>query len=99
MFLMETVKIPLFIFKQRKVPIRLPQQLPHPQGFGNPSTSWFTLGQRPHHSEILVTNATGKIAFIPGFASELKYLHPANKHVPQSLIGLSFVEEENWFCH
>ena len=34
MFLIETVKIPLFIFKQRKIPIRLPQQLPHPQALG-----------------------------------------------------------------
>ena len=34
MFLMETVNIPLFIFKQRKIQIRLPQQLPHPQALG-----------------------------------------------------------------
>ena len=33
MFLMETVNIPLFICKQRKIQIRLPQQ-PHPQALG-----------------------------------------------------------------
>ena len=78
MFLMETVNIPLFIFKQRKIQIRLPQQLPHPQTLGirvQAGLHWASaltiLGSLLH---VLLVN----LEFFPGFASILKKLHPAN---------------------
>ena len=93
MFLMETVNIPLFICKQRNIQTRLPQQLPILRLWES-KYKLIYIWSEPSQSEILVTNATGELAYFPGFASELKELHPVNKHTPQSLIRLSFVEDQ-----
>ena len=51
-------------FKEQRKYNKTTPVTPPSSGFGNPSVSWFTMGQRPHHSEILITCATGELGVL-----------------------------------
>jgi len=60
----ENSEITIFILKNKEKHNQTTPVTPPSSGFGNPSVSWFTMGQRPHHSEILITCATGELGVL-----------------------------------